>query len=48
MNCRWIESGIVTLVPEGLPAVTLNFGNTGCDANAVVTIANKNYDILLQ
>lgn len=48
MNCRWFESGVVTLVPEGEPAVTLNYGNTGCDANAVVTIYNKNYDIVLQ
>lgn len=48
MNCRWFESGVITLVPEGLPAVTLDYGNTGCDANAVVTINNKNYDILLQ
>jgi hypothetical protein len=48
MNCRWFESGIVTLVPEGLPAVTLNYGSSGCDANAVVTIANKDYPILLQ
>jgi hypothetical protein len=47
MNCRWFESGILTLVPEGAPAITLDYGNTGCDANAVVTIANKNYDILL-
>lgn len=48
MNCKWFESGILTLVPEGLPAVTLNYGNTGCNANAVVTINNNNYDILLQ
>jgi hypothetical protein len=48
MNCRWFESGVVTLVPEGAPAVTLNYGNSGCDANAVVTINNKNYDIVLQ
>lgn len=48
MNCRWFESGILTLVPEGASAVTLDYGNSGCDANAVVTIANKNYDILLQ
>jgi hypothetical protein len=48
MNCKWFESGIVTLVPEGLPAVTLNYGSSGCDANAVVTINNNNYDIIVQ
>lgn len=48
MNCRWFESGVLTLVPEGAAGITLNYGNTGCDANAVVTIANKNYDIVLQ
>jgi len=48
MNCRWFESGIVTLVPEGVPAVTLDYGDSGCNANAVVTINNKEYDILLK
>jgi hypothetical protein len=48
MTCRWFESGIVTLVPEGLPAVTLDYGSSGCDNKAVVTINNNNYDILLQ
>ena len=48
MNCRWFESGVLTLVPEGAPAVTLDYGSSGCDANAVVTINNKSYDIVLQ
>ena len=48
MNCGWFESGTITVVPEAAPAVILDYGNTGCDANAVVTIGNKNYDILLQ
>lgn len=48
MNCRWFESGILTVIPEAAPAVILNYGETGCDANAVVTINNKDYDILLQ
>ena len=48
MNCYWFESGVISLVPEGLPAVTLNYGSSGCDNKAVVTYNNKNYDILLQ
>lgn len=48
ISCNWIESGVITLVPEGLDPITLNYGNGTCDANAVVTYNNKNYDILLQ
>jgi hypothetical protein len=48
MSCRWFESGLLTLVPEGLEGITLDYGNTGCDNKAVVTIANKSYDIVLQ
>ena len=48
MNCYWIESGVISLVPEGAPGITLDYGNSGCDNKAVVTIYNKNYDILLQ
>lgn len=48
MNCRWFESGSITLSQERLPDVTLNYGGTGCDANAVVTILNVDYPIFLQ
>lgn len=48
MNCKWFESGILTLVPEGLDAISLDYGNTGCDASATVIIANKSYPIVLQ
>ncbi len=48
MNCKWFESGSVTLTQERLPDVTLNYGATGCDANAVITLLNVDYPIVLQ
>lgn len=48
MTCRWFESGVITLTPEGHLARTLDYGNTGCDANATVTIAGITFPIILQ
>lgn len=48
MSCRWFESGNVALIPEGGGTISLNYGYDGCNANAVVTIAGKDYPILLQ
>lgn len=48
MNCKWFESGTITLSQQRLPDITLNYGSTGCDANAVITVLNTDYPILLQ
>lgn len=47
MNCRWFESGTLELVPSGLPKITLDYGSTGCDANATVTILGTAIPVLL-
>ena len=47
LNCHWIESGVVVITPSNKPARTLDFGNTGCDANATVTINGHTHNITL-
>jgi hypothetical protein len=48
MNCRWFESGKVEVTPEGLATRTLDYGTTGCDANATVTILGRTFNVTLQ
>jgi hypothetical protein len=47
MNCRWFESGTLDVTPEGKPVRTLDYGSTGCDANATVTILGYTIPIVL-
>ena len=48
MNCRWFESGKVDITPVGGNATrTLDYGSTGCDANATVTIGGHTTDVVL-
>ena len=48
MSCRWFESGTLEVTPEGKPTRTLDYGNTGCDANATVTILGYTFPIVLR
>ena len=48
MNCRWFESGTLELTQTGLPKVTLDYGSTGCDANATISILGVSYPVVLQ
>lgn len=48
MNCQWFENGKVELTETGLPKITLDYGSTGCDANATVTLLGQHYPIVLQ
>ena len=48
MNCRWFESGKLELTQTGIPKITLDYGSTGCDALATVTILGVAYPIVLQ
>jgi hypothetical protein len=48
MNCQWFESGMVDLTETGLPKITLDYGSTGCDANATVTLLGQHFPIILQ
>ena len=47
-GCRWIEQGILTLVVTSHPAITIDYGNGACDANAVATINGTNYPFVMQ
>lgn len=48
LNCRWIESGVVTITPQGGNARTLDYGNGTCDAQANYTVNGKTYSISLR
>ncbi|OQP41053.1 hypothetical protein A4H97_15765 [Niastella yeongjuensis] len=47
MNCYWFDSGKVTLTPAGGSTWTLDYGTTGCDAKATVSVGALSYDIVL-
>lgn len=48
LNCFWFESGVLELNQDGLPAITLDYGNTGCDANATISVLGHDYPIVLK
>jgi hypothetical protein len=47
MSCYWFESGKVEVAPAGRLTRTLDYGSSGCDNKATVTIAGNTYNILL-
>jgi hypothetical protein len=47
MSCYWFQSGKVELTPAGGSTWTLDYGNTGCDAKATVSVSGLSYDITL-
>lgn len=47
LNCHWFESGIIVITPNGVAPRTINYGTSGCDANATVTIGSTSYPIIL-
>jgi len=47
LSCRWFESGAFSVTPAGLPARSLDFGNTGCDANATFSVVGINIPVVL-
>ena len=48
MTCQWFESGKVDITPQGKATRTLDYGSTGCDANATVTISGVTFPIVLK
>jgi hypothetical protein len=48
MNCYWFESGKVDITPAGRLTRTLDYGSSGCDNKATVTISNTTFDVVLQ
>jgi hypothetical protein len=47
MSCYWIESGKIELTPTGGTTWTLDYGSTGCDADASVSVLGLSYNIKL-
>lgn len=49
LNCNWIESGTVSILPQGAtnPRV-LDYGNGNCDDSATITVNNKSKTIILK
>ena len=47
-DCRWIESGVVQITPQGGNVRTLDYGNGVCDAQANYTVNGKTYSITLK
>jgi len=43
LNCRWIRSGKVSIVPENFSARTVDYGNGNCDRLATYTTNGKDY-----
>jgi|ERR1019366_46210 hypothetical protein len=46
-SCQWIESGVVSLTPKNKKTRVIDFGTTGCDNNATVTINGKVYNVTM-
>jgi len=47
LSCKWFESGSFSVTPQGEVARTLDFGNSGCDANATFSIVGINIPVIL-
>ncbi|HEX6430302.1 MAG TPA: hypothetical protein VF008_21570 [Niastella sp.] len=47
MNCYWFESGKIDVTPTGRLTRSFDYGTSGCDNKATVTIAGTTYNIVL-
>lgn len=47
MNCYWFESGKLEVTPAGRLTRTLDYGSTGCDNKATVTINGTIFNVQL-
>jgi hypothetical protein len=47
MNCFWFESGKLDVTPSGRLTRTLDYGTSGCDNKATVTIAGIIFNVVL-
>ena len=45
LSCAWVESGKFEMTEPNIPVITLDYGNTGCDNDAVVTCAGYTFNI---
>ena len=47
LSCHWIKSGVIEITPSGKLKRILDYGASGCDANATVSIAGVSFPIVL-
>jgi hypothetical protein len=47
MSCNWFESGKIEVTPAGRLTRTLDYGSTGCDNKATVTIGSSTFNVTL-
>ena len=48
LNCRWIQTGSMVLKNNSSDSISIDYGNTGCDANATLDFRGKIYQITLK
>lgn len=49
MNCNWIESGTVSITPQGASSArVLDYGNGNCDDHATITVNGHTKNIILR
>ena len=47
LNCKWIESGTLTLTPQNLSPRDVDYGSGACDDQATVTINGTVYNVTM-
>lgn len=47
-NCKWISSGVVDITPSGLATRRIDFGSTGCDGEATISINGNTFNFEMQ
>lgn len=48
LDCKWIQSGVVQITPQGGNVRSLDYGNGTCDDQADLTVNGKTYSISLR
>jgi len=46
--CKWVESGIITATRSTGGSYSIDYGSTGCDNDATLTVGGKTYSIKLR
>jgi hypothetical protein len=47
LNCKWLESGTMEILPQGSSLITLDFGSGTCDNQATATMNGTVYPITM-
>jgi len=48
VGCKWIRAGIMEINVQGLPIISVDYGNGTCDGFAVATVNGATYPIVMQ